>query len=63
MNGATGPRRLWGSAYQLNDLLEASPGGMGFAVFVKATSATSSASVRRNRQPIALAASISTAFG
>jgi predicted nucleotidyltransferase component of viral defense system len=32
MTEVTGPRRLWGSAYQLNDMLEASPGGMGFAV-------------------------------
>ena len=32
MTEVTGPRRLWGTAYQLSDLLEASPGGMGFAV-------------------------------
>ena len=27
MSGGTGPRRLWGTAYQLSDLLDQSPGG------------------------------------
>jgi hypothetical protein len=28
MNLSAGPKRLWGSAYQLSDLLERSPGGL-----------------------------------
>jgi predicted nucleotidyltransferase component of viral defense system len=31
MSGATGPRRLWGTAYQLSDLLDQSPGGQDFS--------------------------------
>ena len=31
MSGSTGPRRLWGNAYQLSDLLDNSPGGQEFA--------------------------------
>ncbi len=31
MNEPAGPRRLWGSAYQLSDLLDQSPGGLEFA--------------------------------
>jgi hypothetical protein len=31
MNAPGGPRRRWGSAYQLSDLLEQSPGSLEFA--------------------------------
>ena len=31
MRPATGPRRPWGTSYQLSDLLEQSPGGLDFA--------------------------------
>ncbi len=32
MSGTGGPKRLWGSAYQLSDLLDMMPGSPDFAV-------------------------------